>query len=42
MAETEADEKKLTDTIRNTVPLTIAHRSDGGVVKGVGLQDVRC
>jgi mono/diheme cytochrome c family protein len=41
MAETEADEKKLTDTIRNTVPLTIAHRSDGAVVKNVGLQDVR-
>jgi hypothetical protein len=41
IAETEADEKTLTDTIRNTVPLTIAHRSDGGVVKNVGLQDVR-
>src|SRR5205085_811751 len=30
-----------TDTIRNDVPLTIAHRSGGGVVKNVGLQDVR-
>src|SRR5438046_2102896 len=39
--ESDADEKKLTDTIRNTVPLTIAHRSDGAVVKNVGLHDVR-
>jgi mono/diheme cytochrome c family protein len=41
IAETDADDKKLTDTIRNTVPLTIAHRSDGAVVTNVGLQDVR-
>jgi mono/diheme cytochrome c family protein len=41
LTEVDADEKKLTETIRNNVPLTIAHRSDGGVVKDVGLQDVR-
>jgi hypothetical protein len=39
--ETEADDKKLKDTIRNHVPLTIAHRSDGGIIENVGLQDVR-
>jgi hypothetical protein len=41
IVETDSDDKKLTDTIRNNVPVTIAHRSDGGVVKNVGLQDVR-
>ena len=41
LAETDDDEKKLTETIRNSVPLTIGHRSGGGVVKNVGLQDVR-
>lgn len=41
ITETESDDKKLTETIKTTVPLTIAHRSDGDVVKGVGLQDVR-
>ncbi|HUS34002.1 MAG TPA: DUF1549 domain-containing protein, partial [Verrucomicrobiae bacterium] len=41
LAETDDDEKKLTETIRTTVPLTIGHRSGGGVVKNVALQDVR-
>lgn len=41
LTETDDDEKKLTETIRTTVPLTIGHRTGGGVVKNVAIHDVR-
>lgn len=39
--ETESDSKGLTETIRTTSPLTIAHRDGGGSLKNVSIQDVR-
>ena len=41
LAEMESDTKNLTETIRTTAPLTIAHRHGGGTTKNVAIQDVR-
>ncbi len=41
LSEADSDNKALTDTIRTTAPLTIAHRHGGGSLKNVGIHDVR-